>query len=123
MNLIQGIIFIPVFELADFDLLHVFDVDDLVVEPVDLGDEFFDLDLVFMVLDVEVIEDFLFLGFGEVGVGVLVVEFLFEGSGLIIFVLEEPDKVFVFINKVCVLCKKELNLVLKIVDSLIFPHL
>jgi hypothetical protein len=85
--LIQGIIFIPVFELANFDLLHVFNVDDLVMEPVDLGDEFFDLDLVFMVLDVEVIKDFLFLGLGEVGVGVLVVEFLFEGPGLIIFFL------------------------------------
>ena len=123
LDLIESIVFIPVFELADFDLFHVFDVNELVVEPVDFSDELFKLDLVLMVLDVEVIEDFLFLGFGEVGVGVLVVEFLFEGSGFFIFFLEKSDEVFVLIDKVCVLCKKELNLILKIVDSLIFPHL
>jgi hypothetical protein len=123
LDLIQSIVFIPVFELADFDLFHVFDVNDLVVESVDFNYKLFNLDLVLMVLDVEVIENFLFLGFGKVGVGVLVVEFLFEGPGFFIFVLEKSDKVFILIDEVCVLCKKELNLILKIVDSLIFPHL
>ncbi len=62
--MIQSFIFIPVLELADFDLFHVFNVNDLIVEPIDLSDKFFDLDLVFMVLDVEVVKNFLFFGFG-----------------------------------------------------------
>lgn len=121
--MVQSFIFIPVLKLADLNLLHVFDVDNLIMEPIDFGNKFFDLDLMFMVLDVEVIKNFLFFGFSEIRVSVFVVEFLFKGPCFLIFFLEESDKILVFIDKMGILCEEELNLVFEIVDSFVFSHL
>jgi hypothetical protein len=121
--LIEGFVFVPVLELADLDLFHVFNVNNLIVEPIDFSDKLFDLGLVLVVLDVEVVKDFLFFGFSEVGMSVFVVEFLFKGPRFLVFLLEEPDKILVFIDKMGILCEQQLNLVLKIVDSLVFSHL
>ena len=78
LNLVQGFIFVPILELTDFDLFHVFNVNNLIVEPIDFGDKFFDLYLVFVILDVEVVKHFLLFGFGEVGMSVFVVKLLFK---------------------------------------------
>ncbi len=54
---------------------------------------------------------------------VFVVKLLFKRPGFFIFFLEKSNKIFVFIDKMGILCEEQLNLIFKIVDSLVFSHL
>ena len=74
-------------------------------------------------LDVEVIEYFSLLGFGLVGVGGLRVEFAFPEFDFSIFLLNQFDEVFVFVDKMSVLGKQKFNFFLQIIYFLALPDL
>lgn len=77
----------------------------------------------FLVLDVEMVEDFALFGFCEVGVAVLRVELLLPHVNLCVLLLHKLDKVLVFIHKVGVLSKQKLDLFLQIIDFFALPNL
>lgn len=62
--------------------------------------------LVFLVLDVEVVEYLLLLGLGDVGVVVLRIEFALPEVDFVVLLLDEFDEVLVFLNEVGILGKQ-----------------
>lgn len=76
-----------------------------------------------LVLDVEVVEDLLLLGLGDVGVVVLVVELALPEVDFGVLLLDQLDQVLILLHEVCVLRQQQLDLLLQVVDLLVLPHL
>ena len=68
-----------------------------------LYDQFLDLNLMLLVLDVQVVEHLLLLSLGKVRVGVFVVKFLFERSCFFVLFLQQPDQILILIDEMSVL--------------------
>lgn len=71
-----------------------------------LTEQFFDLYLVLLVLDVEVVKDLLLFGLCDVGVVVLRIEFALPQIDFVVFLLDQFDEVLIFLNEVGVLGKQ-----------------
>ena len=76
-----------------------------------------------LILDIEVIEYFSLLGFGLVRVSGLRVEFAFPEFNFTIFLLNQFDEVFVFVDKMSVLGKQKFNFFFQIIDFLTLSDL
>lgn len=77
----------------------------------------------FLTFDVEVVKNFLFFGLCNVGIRVLIIEFLFQESDIFILLLKKFNEVFVFINEMSVLGQQKLDFILQVIDSFIISHL
>lgn len=64
------------------------------------------MNLVFLVLDVEVVEHLLLFGLCDVGVVVLRIEFAFPEVDFVVLLLDEFDEVLIFLNEVGILGKQ-----------------
>ena len=64
------------------------------------------MNLVFLVLDVEVVEHLLLFGLCDVGVVVLRIEFAFPEVDFVVLLLDELDEVLIFLNEVGILGKQ-----------------
>jgi hypothetical protein len=67
---------------------------------------------VLLVLDVEVVEDLLLLGLGDVGVVVLVVELALPEVDFGVLLLDQLDQVLILLHEVRVLRQQQLDLLL-----------
>lgn len=79
--------------------------------------------LVLLVLDVEVVEDFLLLCLSDAGVAVLAVEFPLPDFNFVVLLLNQLDQVLILIHEMSVLRQQQLDLLLQIIDFLALPDL
>jgi hypothetical protein len=78
---------------------------------------------VFLVLDVEVVEDLLLFGLGNVGVVVLGIKLAFPEVDFRVLLLDQFDEVLILLDEVGVLGEQQLDLFLQVVDLLILANL
>lgn len=77
----------------------------------------------FLVLDVEVVEDLLLFGLGNVGVVVLGIKLAFPEVDFRVLLLDQFDEVLILLDEVGVLGEQQLDLFLQVVDLLILANL
>lgn len=77
----------------------------------------------FLVFDIEMIENFLFFSLNDVGVCVLMIKLLLQKTNVFIFLLEQFNEILILINEMSVLSQQKFDFIFEIVDSLIFSHL
>lgn len=106
MDLSDRLALILVFKPVHFNLLKVVSFHRFVLEASNLSEELLNLNLVFLVLDVEVVEHLLLFGLCDVGVVVLRIEFAFPEVDFVVLLLDEFDEVLIFLNEVGILGKQ-----------------
>ena len=67
------------------------------------------MNLVFLVFDVKVVENFLFLCLGQIGVSVFGLVFAFPHLDLVVFLLDQLDQVFVLVNEMGILGEEQFD--------------
>lgn len=88
------------------------------MEPADLGQQFIDLNLMFLVLDIEMIENFSLFHFSNIRVIVFPFESALPGLHLSFLLLDEFDQTLIFIHEVGILCKKHFNFLFKFIHPI-----
>ena len=70
----------------------------------------------FLVFDVQMVENLFLLDFGGVGVGVFALESRLPRVDFAFFVLEESDEIFVFVDEMGVLAEEDFDLFFELFD-------
>lgn len=118
LNLINCLILIFVLQCVQLNVLQSLHILQLVMEPADLGQQFIDLNLMFLVLDIEMIENFSLFHFSNIGVIVFPFEPALPGLHLSFLLLDQFDQTLIFIHEVWILCKKHFNFLFKFIHPI-----
>lgn len=120
LDLVHGLAFVLVLQRTNLDLLQILQILLLVVQPADLGQQFVDLHLMLLVLDVQVIEYSLLLGLGDIRIVVLPLESGLPRLHLRLLLLDKFDQALVLVDQVGVLGQQHLDFLLQLVHPVQF---
>lgn len=81
------------------------------------------MNLMFLVLDVEVVEHLLLFGLGDIGVVVLGIKLALPEVDFRVLLLDQFDEVLILFDEVGVLGQQQLDLFLQVVDLLVLANL